>query len=55
MQNPYISDGWEEKGNLRHCGRTAALNITEEILVFTDLGEKDLKLAMELTSKSSLK
>jgi hypothetical protein len=31
-----------------------APNITEEILVFTDLGEKDLKLAMELTSKPYL-
>ena len=49
-----ISDGWEEKENL-HQSSDSALNITEEILVFTDLGEKDLKLAMELTSKSSLK
>ena len=28
-----------------------AQNITEGILVFTDLGEKDLKLATALTSK----
>ena len=48
-----ISDGWEEKESSQ-MSLDSAQNITEAIVVFTDLGEKDLKLAMALTSKPYL-
>jgi hypothetical protein len=48
-----ISDGWEVKEN-SHQLSDYAQNTIEEILAFTDLAEKDLKLAMALTSKPYL-
>ena len=48
-----ISDGWEVKEAL-HLLSDSAQNTTEAIPVFMDLAEKDLKLAMELTSKPYL-
>jgi hypothetical protein len=48
-----ISDGWEVK-EASHLLLDYAQNTTEAILAFTDLAEKDLKLAMALTSKPYL-
>ena len=45
-----ISDGMEEKEVLP-LSLDFAQSIIEEIVVFTDLGSEDLKLATELTSK----
>lgn len=48
-----ISDGWEVK-EVSHLLLDYAQNTTEAIPAFTDLEEKDLKLAMALTSKPYL-
>lgn len=48
-----ISDGMDKNDHYQKS-LASAPSITGEILVFTDLGEKDLKLAMELTSKPYL-
>jgi hypothetical protein len=48
-----ISDGMEVK-EASHLSLDSAQNITEAIPAFMDLAEKDLRLAIELTSKPYL-